>query len=595
MYGLKKNIFLVAYLFGILFFFFDKSLAQSASDTLRLRVTKIETQSSSLTKAERRILLNALRSAKDSANAAFLLKDITPPNGYLEYTTEIIRFSTPSVALFVSKGPLYLLDTVVWEGLRKNPFTVGQKKRPYLPFWVESRLNHYLRDYENNGYPFAVFKLKEENYRRIQENKIGVRFTYVFLKGPMVRWDSLTLPKGIRESPRFISRLTGLKRGGIYKQTTLSQAEFTLNNSSYYQNAKPPAVAFRGNKAYITLFFEKKKANRFDALLGVLPPQNNTQTFRFSGLIDLTLVSALKWGETFAVRFDWFPPGTQKLDARLLAPYLLGTGLKAEAGFQLLKQDTIFLTRRFEPALGYDFGNGVSAKIFFRNYVSTLLNAKTYANHAWPPPPVLDGSSALYGLGGRYDRVDYLPNPTKGWIFTSDFATGGRTILKNTQLDSLDYGRLGAAIQTRSELTILAKLYIPLYKRRHILAAGLQLFHLWTQVYFDNDLAFIGGARTLRGFNENQFLASSYEIYSVEYRYILDKDAYIGLFCDIGYIKYQNISNPERQTLPIGLGLSLNLKTPAGVITVSYAVGQTETQAFQPVRGRIHIGLINVF
>ncbi len=46
---------------------------------------------------------------------------------------------------------------------------------------------------------------------------------------------------------------------------------------------------------------------------------------------------------------------------------------------------------------------------------------------------------------------------------------------------------------------------------------------------------------------------------------------------------------------PLGVGLSLNVGTAAGVINVTYAVGRSEDAPFRPAEGRVHIGFVSSF
>jgi len=103
-----------------------------------------------------------------------------------------------------------------------------------------------------------------------------------------------------------------------------------------------------------------------------------------------------------------------------------------------------------------------------------------------------------------------------------------------------------------------------------------------------------GGAKTLRGYRENQFLGSRVAWTNAEYRFLLGRRSFLFGFLDTGY--YNRPAQPE-QNLPgedgvkYGYGFGLRTDTPLGNIGVSFALGQGDSFS----QGKIHIGLINDF
>jgi outer membrane protein insertion porin family len=103
-----------------------------------------------------------------------------------------------------------------------------------------------------------------------------------------------------------------------------------------------------------------------------------------------------------------------------------------------------------------------------------------------------------------------------------------------------------------------------------------------------------GGATTLRGYRENQFLGSRIAWTNAEYRFILARHSYFFGFFDTGYYfrPADNVSSvPGAESFRYGYGIGIRMDSPLGNIGVSFALGQGDSFS----TAKIHIGLLNEF
>ncbi len=557
--------------------------------------------------ALKRRLVNAIRQGTDSMQTvAIAQKSLIHLRqlGYAEAKIDSLSISAVRAEVIYSMGPLYYVKKVEAAGVPPSAIeaagllTSDRPDRP-LPFeWqrVEIGMVRMLQEFENDGYPFAAFVSPEVQYTKESSNKVGVSISLKLNQGSQVVLDSVIPVGRIREKHALVHGLTRLRPGQLYSQSALDAAPTLLNNSLYYQNAKPPIVTFRkrGERyaASVRLPVEQRRSNRFDAIIGFLPPQAGQSQFSFTALIDLQLVSALRQGELIAFKYDELPNGARKVDLRYLQPGLFGTPFKVEFKFNLQRQDTLWLTRSLEPAFYYAFNAQLSAKLFYQNLESNLISTKAFGGASPSPLSIINGRSDLYGLGVQYEALDYRPNPRKGFTANFDLSTGRKNLFRPPGVDTAQF-KLLTPSQARTEARVEAWAYRPVGKRT-VLVGGARGYWLGLDEYVQNDLTFMGGTRSLRGFNENQFQANAYGIGTIEYRLLLDKDSYLGVFADYGYLETRTLLT--RQVLhPWGVGFTLSLKTQAGLVSVSYGVGQSELQNFQPANGRIHIGYSGIF
>ena len=110
----------------------------------------------------------------------------------------------------------------------------------------------------------------------------------------------------------------------------------------------------------------------------------------------------------------------------------------------------------------------------------------------------------------------------------------------------------------------------------------------------DSDFFRIGGMKNIRGYREEQFLASVLIYSNVEIRYSLARRSFMFGFYDFGYyLRPSDDLNfiPEQKGFLYGYGIGIRLDTSLGIIGVSYALGKGDSF----LDGKIHFGLINEF
>ena len=109
-----------------------------------------------------------------------------------------------------------------------------------------------------------------------------------------------------------------------------------------------------------------------------------------------------------------------------------------------------------------------------------------------------------------------------------------------------------------------------------------------------SDLFRLGGAVTLRGYQEGQFLGSRIAWTNLEYRLLVAPRSYFFGFVDVGYIVRPSISAihmTSSEQSKIGYGIGVRMDSSLGLIGVSFAFGEGDTFS----TAKIHIRLINEF
>ena len=118
--------------------------------------------------------------------------------------------------------------------------------------------------------------------------------------------------------------------------------------------------------------------------------------------------------------------------------------------------------------------------------------------------------------------------------------------------------------------------------------AGLDGRFSFSNRYDAGELYRLGGARSLRGYDEDQFRGASARRVRVELRARFDADGYAFLFHDLGFVEPVSPTGGRlgRDLYP-GYGAGIVFPSALGPIALSYAVNPDEGLQ----RGRIHVGL----
>ncbi|MEO6759523.1 MAG: hypothetical protein ABIO24_08725, partial [Saprospiraceae bacterium] len=184
-----------------------------------------------------------------------------------------------------------------------------------------------LEQAENHGYPFASVGLDSlvltdsGAVSAIMEVRPGQYFTF---KGIQIVGD-VQLPGA------FLPNYLGLRPGSAYSRARVLRLRDQLRTLLFVDMTGNPSVTFSGQEATVNLFLQKKRASRFDFLIGLLPqPNSTTGKLLVTGSLSAAFQNALNLGEHFAIEFERLRPETQKLDVQAGIPYLFGTPFGVE-------------------------------------------------------------------------------------------------------------------------------------------------------------------------------------------------------------------------------------------------------------------------
>jgi len=427
----------------------------------------------------------------------------------------------------------------------------------------------------NAGYAFATVRL--DSIRFENEN------LYAHLRiveNNKIIWGDIQLKGTSALSHKLLRSFLHIKSGEIFKEEQLTQIPKQLSQLPFIIETKPLELLFYDNKVDIYLFLNSKPISQITGVLGLQPKiQNNLTTYVLTGDIRAKLVNTLKRGENIDLQWKNLQANTQLLKTNLAFPSVFKSSFGAEGQFQLYKKDTTFLELKSAVAIQHMLSNGNICKLFYRNYQSTILNSNLSNSATFS-----NVQTNYFGISIQKQTLDYLPSPTKGYLFQLEGAIGIRN-----KKDSI----LQTNIQTStSKVDLLYTHYLPIHKR-HIIKLLSATELLTAPNFAKNELLRFGGMVSQRGFKEEELRATSRILLSVEYRFLLDQNSFIFLFFDQSL--YENkLASIQRDT-PYGFGGGLTFGTQIGMFSISYALGKQLNNPILISNGNIHFGYTSYF
>ncbi|MBL4709991.1 MAG: hypothetical protein JKY48_16290 [Flavobacteriales bacterium] len=544
--------------------------------------------------------LSTPKQANDSLSAIQIAREVLQglhDLSFLSANIDSIKWLTKEIIVYLSPGEKYK-----WVRLRKGNLSqqeidaIDFSSRVYLgrPFNAKQLQNLFkktIQHFENNGYPFASISL--DSVSILEKTRLKASLHLEKNKKYLIDSIKITGNSGIDKD--YLSTYLGIYEGMLYNESKISNIDTRVREIPFITAKQRPQIHFFENSVKIILDLKKKKASRFDGIIGLLTNEGSGK-IEFTGDVDLNLINAFNKGENFGLNWRKLKGNSQDLNIDFLYPYLFKTPFALDFDFKLYKQDTTFLDLETRLGINYLLERGEYVSLFIENKSSTLLSRSTFLNTINPQIPSLgDLRINSFGIAYAGNKTDYKYNPTKGMNFNLLFSAGIKRLKKITELEE-EQPNIYTDVELKTNQykgKLKAEFYIPIKSRSTIKAAN-QSATIYSENIYANELLRIGGLKILRGFDEESIKVSSYSIFTLEYRFLLDRNSYFSIFGDQGIYESRS-ENGYNQGNPFGIGAGVSFETKAGIFTFNYAVGKQLGNPIEVRAAKIHFGFVNFF
>lgn len=526
-------------------------------------------------------LVSSLRKIESSLQA----------KGYLTTTFDSVIYSTNEIAVYWSVGVQYSFASLKIKKEDEELLNDLGFKLPNTPFTSHSYskiMNALVKWGCNNGYPFALVALDSI---QLLNDASGFSARLNFDKGNSFYLDTIIVKGNAKLNQHYFLNYLDIETNELFNENKISKWTFRLKELPFVEEVRPFDMEYSESAYHPVFYLQNKKASMLNGVIGFQSDNANANKVYLTGDVKVKLMNV--FGRAELIDFNWNnpQPRTQDLKIKFNYPFIFDLPFGVEADFSLFKKDTLWFEVNRQLGVQYLVNGNNSMKVFAGKKTNNLIAVSAYENQS-KLPDVADVQLLNYGIGLQWQDLDYRFNPRKGYDINFTATAGQRTIKKNIKFPVAWYDSLQLKTnQFRFDAN--ADVYFSIGKMG-VLNLGAIAAHLQSNKYFSNELIRFGGLKSLRGFNETSFNASSMLLGKIEYRMILEQNSFLFLFFNQAFYE-----DKSKQTVfndhPYGLGAGLNFETKAGIFSFTYAVGSLQDQALSFKAAKIHFGLVNLF
>jgi outer membrane protein assembly factor BamA len=404
--------------------------------------------------------------------------------------------------------------------------------------------------------------------------------------GPVVRLAGVELRGDDQTRPGTAAFLAGVRPGDRAGNVPLDDVESALRASGLFRDVSEPYyVILPDSTARLVVPVQPAPPGSFDLTLGLLPSGPAGKGPRFVGNGSIELNNAFGAGRRFDVRLDRRPGQVSSFDAGASDPFVAGFPVRVDLGFSGLQQDSTWSDRSYSATGAWRFGSGLDDLEAGARYTRELTRPGQAGLR------LVDGVQRIarteqswWGVEMAIRRVDDPLAPRTGVVVRSVLERG-RRISRRRIVDGADDTTSVAVSGSRERMRLEARGYLPVGDRFTLVTGG-EFSMLSADELDESDLFRIGGANSLRGYDEDRFRGTSVGRSLLEIRSWIERRSYAYIFLDMGFVHRPAVRDlPASRGVHPGFGLGVQFRTGAGLMNVSWAMNDTDP----PSDGRIHV------
>jgi len=377
--------------------------------------------------------------------------------------------------------------------------------------------------------------------------------------------------KGYEKFPKsYIKYVTKYKIGNTINVDDIQDKSELLNQLRFIKQTKKPEILFTKDSTFIYLYIEKEKKNSFDGFIGFSndESENNIQ---LEGYLDFELINNFNFGEEIEFLYKSEKNGDRILKTDINLPYIFSSPIGVNVGLILTKKDSTFVSNEQFINLFYKTSKNHKFSVGIRS-INSDEQLETENSE-------FEDFETLY-KDFKYEHMKINQNNLL-------FPVNSQALVK------LSHGKRISEEQENQQLYLnidFAKIFD--FGSKNSIYLNIKSEILESDAYFTNELSRFGGAKSIRGFDENSIFSNKYFLIISEYRYKLNDTIYINSIFDIGNFENKIIKSNSNI---YGVGIGVGLATKSGILTLNYANGSEWKDKIDPKNSKIHITFRSFF
>ena len=396
-----------------------------------------------------------------------------------------------------------------------------------------------------------------------QIDRKGNSFSEITYVNPLLKNDTLFLEmkisnsssrkidkvitRGYEDFPKkFITKFFLIDKNTVFSKQKLNQVSALSNKLDFIKEKKAPEVLFKKDSTHLYLFLDKIGTSSFDGLVNFSSKENG-KGLLLNGNLDLKLNNTFNTGEKFEI--IWNKVSDEKTDFKInsYVPYILNSKFSTTLEFYLYRQDSTFINTNFELKTDYSINQKSHASILYSseksNYLLNISNndLASYSNY-------------FIGLG--YE----LKKSSTSNLYKYKNGLNLNLTIGKRKTDRESINQLKFHFSAFANVQINNRGYLNIKNESGLLTS---------KNYLLNELFRIGGANSIRGYNEQSIFTNGYSYSNIEFRYSLDTSSYLYSITDLGGYK-ENTTNKIKKLLGIGAGYQFRINN--NLVNLGYVI-----------------------
>ncbi len=463
---------------------------------------------------------------------------------------------------------IYVLgvDSISLKGY-ENYKIIDGKKTVKLP--IENiqdffkKLNQYA---SQNGFPFNSAKFV--NIKTFELNNLQAEIQINYEKQREI--DKIVV-KGYEKFPKsYLKHLTKYKVGKKFNMEQVQQSSKLLNQLVFIKQTKKPEILFTADSTSIYLYIEKLKKNSFDGFIGFSndESENNIQ---LQGYLDFELVNNFNFGEKIEFLYKSEKNTDRILETNIDLPYIFKSPIGINLGLKLTKKDSSFVS------------NEQFTNFFYKNSNNHKFSLGLRSINSDEQLEVPNNNFQDFKTVFKDFQYEFMEFNLESLLFP----------VRQSYLFKISQGnRISDDQENKQVYANMNFIKIFDFDFKNSLYINFKSEILESDTYLSNELSRFGGAKSIRGFDENSLFSNKYFLLITEYRYELSNSIYINSIFDIG--NYENKLINSYSNI-YGVGIGVGLLTKGGLFSINYAVGSDLKEKINTKNARIHINFRSFF
>ena len=535
--------------------------------------------------------------------AGFVFAETSPNIEVMSENTETSNETHVTITVKVVEGKRVRIGEVTLTGNEhfseveiRDQLNLRQGKR-FTTVNLEQGLERIQTLYSEYGYP--KIEITPENFQFSAETGT-VDFHLNIREGAQVQMGEVKV-SGLKKTKTDVAlREIPVKPNQRFDQRDIDASYRRLRNLGYFYQINPNVLeaGTTEDKINFHAHVTEAKTGRLSGVIGYAPPDSEADAApQLTGVLEARETNLLGTGRQ--VNFYWKSGLLKIFRLGYAEPWIFGKPVTIGIEYGQFKQQNPNRTQlsgisnNDTEVVSEEQSGSVSATTNFgRVFEGSMtlgykrINVPNTGLPATPTPsfdaqtPVFSNPNAVTSTqltpysGTKYsvafrltrDTRDYFLNPTRG------------------RRDSVAIEVSRSDFQLRKVWLSLQQ-YFPTWRKQTI-AVELHGAAAWGVNIPPTELFYLGGATTLRGYDEDWFLGPRRVYANLEYRFLVGPDSQIFVFTDLGAVTL--IETPSVfDRLRVGYGVGARLESKGGILRINYGLAAGDS----PLRGKIHVNL----